>query len=131
MTYIFLDIDGVLKPLSSLGEGLSTRCVGNLSVLVHRLGDVKIILNSAWRIAQVREEFRRLEMFDLDVVLASEQLVNKDQFGLNIFNYCSGLNISLSSVLVIDDELELSYEHLLLGYIKPKPTSGLTLIDIY
>lgn len=58
MKVLFLDVDGVLSPLSA--PGLNAGCLDRLASLVHHTG-AQIVLSSTWRHPLCREQRMRLQ----------------------------------------------------------------------
>lgn len=136
---IFLDIDGVLRPVT--GKGFNKRCINNINDLVKQTG-AKIVISSTWRqrgIDHVKSFLTKngieSEIFDITPIFKINKLWGKDfeescrvraPRGLEIQEWIKDyttMDKYVESYVIIDDSEDMLLNQLK-HYVKVEQTKG-------
>ena len=108
--HIFLDLDGVLRRLTSEPSRFDADCLEQFESAIRRCGDVRIVISSTWRLAMSLRELR--SHFSPDVAERIDG-VTPDSYSLSthtryqeIRTYLMKRGIEHENWLAIDDDPE-------------------------
>lgn len=136
---IFLDIDGVLRPVT--GQGFNKKCIENINTLIKET-DAKIVISSTWRQRGIEEVKKFLydnnlkgEIIDITPIFVISKSNGEEWFkptnikasrGMEIkewINNYTSMNRYIESYVIIDDSEDVflrQLEH----YVKVEQTKG-------
>jgi len=143
---IFLDIDGVLRPLHSYigkdeyGQLFTTDCIGAFKYLIDNT-NAKIVISSTWKSSglEIMKEIWNKRGLPGDVIditpnevdvvdSGSAEFYDLVDRGLEIEQWIKDNNFT-GKYLILDDTPDFNREQLN-HYVKTKPSTGLTMDDV-